>query len=980
MGNESSRPAVDPAVQAQADAKTIRRMDKVIRKKVRGGLTYNMKLLIRGERGTGKTSLMARLQGQPIPPTHEPTREIQTASIQWTMQTHEDTVKCELWDVVDVGIPSEDPIEAPSPDAVGRHPVALVDAQAVDVYQNAHCVIFLMDITKYSTLEYVRTQLDLVPVHIPTLVLGTFRDLRKDDVTLKRAIFKDDVQTLLYGSHKDHKLPGFRRPSEVHYFEASLSNCYGLKALHTYLGVPFLHLKVATVKQQLRLLETELASTKAQVDVSIAGQKYSDFVANLAGADVKTGRRVAAPAAAAASEPLKVDELEDLPERDVGADGAASPVPLRIVHKAPAPAPVAAPAAAVAAPVAKVPAKAATTKADAPRTSWSKNETLEDFTVKTDMDKFYSSDEDSGDGTDEDVVVPTSVVAPRVFRKQDFIYSDSDDDDTAMYARPKMSKKKPTAKKPASPPPKAKPAKATVVPPRSPVKRPASPKAPSPAPAPVVEALPLPEVVAVVAAAPSPKAVPPPVAASDSDDDTPVPVDVPAYITLPRRASAQNHAASTNEDDDADSIATGLDDEPWATNSIEFSDDDDDDGKAPGPTVADLPPAVRPSNDDGDASVRTSVQGHASGSDSDAAESRPAVLSDSEGEVSLPAQPVVHSDSEDDAPLPARPVVLDDSEPEDQTPVPTPHAIPRNDASDDDDDVVPSRPVVLSDSDDDTAPLPTRPMVLSNSDDDDDAPAPMPVIAASHSDDKRSKVADVHSDDEAPLPSRPVVLDDDSDAEPGPTSGSLGLPSLPIVNVITSQPSPVVLAKPVVKKTPTARKAKMVVAMSDDDDDSDAHPVPAPVVAPARRRKVSTSDEDTGDFKVERSTTSFWNAKDDDDDDEDDTKEITYTRAPRKARAAMPALPTAFSVTSAPTPAPVQMNSSVLAAIEEAKRAALAMLAEPSPSVDASVAPAVSSSTKPSRVKTKKSDKPKKDKKEKKPKKAKKPMTVLDSD
>ncbi|KDO21728.1 hypothetical protein SPRG_13144 [Saprolegnia parasitica CBS 223.65] len=969
MGNESSRPAVDPAVQAQADAKTIRRMDKVIRKKVRGGLTYNMKLLIRGERGTGKTSLMARLQGQPIPPTHEPTREIQTASIQWTMQTHEDTVKCELWDVVDVGIPSEDPIEAPSPDAVGRHPVALVDAQAVDVYQNAHCVIFLMDITKYSTLEYVRTQLDHVPVHIPTLVLGTFRDLRKDDVALKRAIFKDDVQTLLYGSHKDHKLPGFRRPSEMHYFEASLSNCYGLKALHTYLGVPFLHLKVATVKQQLRLLETELASTKAQVDVSIAGQKYSDFVANLAGADVKTGRRVAAPVAAAASEPLKDDELEDLPERDGGADGAASPVPLRMVHKAPTPTPTPAPVAVVAAPVAKAPAKATTTKADAPRTSWSKNETLEDFTVKTDMDKFYSSDDDSGDGTDEDVVVPTSVVAPRVFRKQDFIYSDSDDDDTAMYARPKTSsaktskkKKMSATKKPASPPPKAKPAKTTAAPPGSPVKRPVSPKAP----APIVEALPKPEVVAVVAAAPSPKAASPPVAASDSDDDTPVPVNVPAYITLPRRASAENIALL--------SIWT------TATNSIEFSDDDDDDddGKAPGPTVADLPPAVRStaSNDDCDVSVRTSVQGHASSSDGDGAESRRIDL----------------SDSVDEAPLPSQPVVLDDSEPEDKAP--TPHAIPRGDASDDDEDLVPSRPVVFTDSEEDTAPLPTRPVVLSDSDDDADVAAPMPslpvpAMVSRNFDDKRSMVADVGSDDEAPLPSRPIVLDEDldddaplpsqpvvldadSDDEPRPTSGSLGLPSLPIVNVITSQPSPVVLAKPVVKKTPTARKAKMVVAMSDDDD-SDAHPVSAPVVPPARRRKVSSSDDDTGDFKVEKSsTTSFWDAKDDDDDEE--TKEIVYTRAPRKARAAMPALPAAFSVTSAP--APVQMNSSVLAAIEEAKRAALAMLAEPSPSVaDAPVS--FAAPTKPSRVKTKKSEKPKK---EKKPKKAKKPMTVLDSD
>ncbi|ETV98825.1 hypothetical protein H310_08329 [Aphanomyces invadans] len=271
-------------------------MDKVIRKKVRGEITYNMKLLIRGERGTGKTSLLARLQGQPIPETHELTREIQTASIHWSMKgSSEESVKCEVWDVVDVGLKdSADGVDAAmlDSDSQGRHHVAPVDAQNVDVYQNAHGVIFLMDISKYSTLEYVKHQLDLVPVHIPTLIIGTFRDLRRGDNTLKRAIFKEDVQSLLYGHAKDMKNPTFRRPAEQHYFEASLSNCYGLKALHTYLAIPFLHLKVSTVKQQLRLLETDLANAKLDVDATISTQKYSHFVHTIAaGADIRTGRR-----------------------------------------------------------------------------------------------------------------------------------------------------------------------------------------------------------------------------------------------------------------------------------------------------------------------------------------------------------------------------------------------------------------------------------------------------------------------------------------------------------------------------------------------------------------------------------------------------------------------------------------------------------------------------------------------------------------
>jgi hypothetical protein len=406
MGNEGSRPA-DATVQAHYEADlasaSIRRMDKVIRKRVRGGITYNMKLLIRGERGTGKSSLLARLQGQPIPEVHEPTREIKTASIQWTMKTLEETVKCEVWDVVDEGIPPDEPSET-DPDAIGRHTVALVDAQNVDVYQNAHCVIFLMDITKYSTLEYVRTQLDHVPVHIPTLVIGTFRDLRKDEQggTSKRAVFKEDIHDLLYGRHKHHKIPTFRRPHEQHYFEASLVNCYGLRALHTYLGVPFLHLKVATVRQQLRLLEVDLANMKHNIDVTIANQKYSEFVQSISGADVRTGRRLFQKATPPKPETekevliLDQEELDDLPERGRPLERASTHVPLKIVHEKKSKANMNE----VQGNDKIITETSAATLSLPLRSSLMKYETLEDFKVSNDMDKFYSS---SDDGSDDQV-------------------------------------------------------------------------------------------------------------------------------------------------------------------------------------------------------------------------------------------------------------------------------------------------------------------------------------------------------------------------------------------------------------------------------------------------------------------------------------------------------------------------------------------------------------------------------------------------
>ncbi|TMW68909.1 hypothetical protein Poli38472_001065 [Pythium oligandrum] len=287
--------------------KTIQRMDKTIRKRVRGGITYNMKIVLRGDRGTGKTSLFQRLKGEPIPTTHAPTPQLQSATINWSYRVNsEESVKCEVWDVVDKGFhpgqsdangqepateANANPFEAASlaSNATnGAHLMATVDATTVDVYHETHGVVFLLDVTKPHTLEYVRQQLEKVPVHIPTLVLGNFRDCGH-----QRKIFKEDIQELLYGNPTHRHQQPVRRPHELLYFECSLLNCYGLKSLHQYFGVPFLQLKLQTIRQQLRIVEGEFASLKHDVQAKIAEQRYADYVDHIktTGSDIRTGRR-----------------------------------------------------------------------------------------------------------------------------------------------------------------------------------------------------------------------------------------------------------------------------------------------------------------------------------------------------------------------------------------------------------------------------------------------------------------------------------------------------------------------------------------------------------------------------------------------------------------------------------------------------------------------------------------------------------------
>jgi hypothetical protein len=66
MGAEVSSTGNEEANAEQERRRNITLMDGIVRNKVRNGVQYNMKIILRGVRKTGKTSLFRRFQGFPF--------------------------------------------------------------------------------------------------------------------------------------------------------------------------------------------------------------------------------------------------------------------------------------------------------------------------------------------------------------------------------------------------------------------------------------------------------------------------------------------------------------------------------------------------------------------------------------------------------------------------------------------------------------------------------------------------------------------------------------------------------------------------------------------------------------------------------------------------------------------------------------------------------------------------------------------------
>ncbi|KRZ19911.1 Rab-like protein 6 [Trichinella pseudospiralis] len=248
-----------------------------LRMKFKRGVNYNMKILLRGDRNVGKSCLLRRLQGGPFIGQYIPTEEIQVASVEWSYKTRDDVIKVDIWDVVDRSRKKTRNVDnlKLTNDCVEvlfhffnvifyrlfQIVEPSLDASFIDVYQGAHGVVLMFDVTKPWTWDYVKTELPRIPSHIPVLVLANRLDVQ---TILQSSIFKYScvlyvVICILFIRSS--------RSAVVRYGEASMRNGFGLKLLHLFFNVPFLLLERQTLQSQLDRNTEELDVTIQEIDL-----------------------------------------------------------------------------------------------------------------------------------------------------------------------------------------------------------------------------------------------------------------------------------------------------------------------------------------------------------------------------------------------------------------------------------------------------------------------------------------------------------------------------------------------------------------------------------------------------------------------------------------------------------------------------------------------------------------------------------------
>jgi hypothetical protein len=147
-----------------------------------------------------------------------------------------------------------------------------LDAEHIDVYKGAHCLVVLFDPRKPATWAAAQETVRAAPDALPVLLLSSFRDVQASD---GRGVAWKEVEKFARKAGAARAQSG--DANRVRCLEASMSDCFGLKVLYNYFNLPYLELKAAVLEEQAARARADLVTMGHEVETYSAAQDYDAF-------------------------------------------------------------------------------------------------------------------------------------------------------------------------------------------------------------------------------------------------------------------------------------------------------------------------------------------------------------------------------------------------------------------------------------------------------------------------------------------------------------------------------------------------------------------------------------------------------------------------------------------------------------------------------------------------------------------------------